>query len=63
MTLRPIPSRAQLERQARNLIRQAYAQGWRSDDLVVDYVTEAMGAEYKALIVRVHARDFREFPP
>lgn len=63
MTLRPIPSRAQLERQARNLIRQAYAQGWRSDDLVVDYVTEAMGAEYKALIVRVHARDFKEFGP
>ena len=63
MTLRPIPSRAQLERQARNLIRQAYAQGWRSDDLVEDYVTEAMGAEYKALIVRVHARDFKEFGP
>lgn len=59
----PIPSRAQLERQARNLIRQAYAQGWRSDDLIVDYATEAMGAEYKALIVRVHARDFKEFGP
>jgi hypothetical protein len=63
MTLRPIPSRAQLERQARNLIRQAYAQGWRSDDLVLDYVSGAMGEEHRALIVRVHAREFKEFPP
>lgn len=59
----PIQSRAQLERQARNLIRQAYAQGWRSDDLVEDFVAEAMGNEYRALIVRVHARDFKGFQP
>lgn len=59
----PIPSRAQLERQARNLIRQAYAQGWRSDDLVVDFAVEAMGAEHRALIVRVHARYFKEYGP
>lgn len=57
------PSRAKLEQTARLMIRAAYAQGWRSDDLVVDYVTEAMGAEHKALIVRVHARDFKEFGP
>lgn len=63
MTLRPIPSRAQLERQARNLIRQAYAQGWRSDDLVEDYVAGAMGEEFRQLIRRVHADDFKSFPP
>ena len=63
MTLRPIPSRAQLERQARNLIRQAYAQGWRSDDLIEDYVAGAMGEEYRQLIRRVHADDFKSFPP
>ena len=63
MTLRPIPSRAQLERQARNLIRQAYAQGWRSDDLIEDYVAEAMGQEFRQLIRRVHADDFKSFPP
>jgi hypothetical protein len=63
MTLRPIPSRAQLERQARSLIRQAYAQGWRSDDLVEDYVAEAMGEEFRQLIRRIHADEFRSFPP
>jgi hypothetical protein len=63
MTLRPISSRAQLERQARNLIRQAYAQGWRSDDLVEDYVAGAMGEEFRQLIRRVHADDFKSFPP
>jgi hypothetical protein len=61
--MRPIPSRGQIERQVCNLIRQAYAQGWRSDDLIVDYVAEAMGQEYRALIVRVHARDFKDWQP
>lgn len=61
--LRPIPSRAQLERQARNLIRQAYAQGWRSDDLIEDYVAEAMGQEFRQLIRRVHADEFKVFGP
>lgn len=59
----PIPSRAQLEQTARLMIRAAYAQGWRSDDLVEDYVAENMGQEHRALIVRVHARDFKEWQP
>lgn len=59
----PVPSRAQLEQTARLMIRAAYAQGWRSDELVEDYVAEQMGHEHRALIVRVHARDFKEFPP
>jgi hypothetical protein len=29
----------------------------------VDYVAEAMGQEYRALIVRVHARDFKDWQP
>ena len=56
-------SLAQLEQTARNLIRQAYAQGWRSDELVEDYCAEQMGEEMRPLIVRVHARYFKEFGP
>jgi hypothetical protein len=59
----PIPSLAQLEQTARLMIRAAYAQGWRSDELVEDYVAEQMGHEHRALIVRVHASDFKSFPP
>lgn len=57
------PSRAQLEREIRNRIREAYAQGWRTDDLAIDYAVEAVGEEYRALVGRIHAREFREFGP
>ncbi len=56
-------SLTQLESTARNLLRQAFAQGWQTDDLMIDYTTENMGEEYRALIGRVHAREFKIYPP
>lgn len=56
-------SRSQLEQTARMMIRQAYAMGWNTDDLVIDYAVAAMGAEYRPLIGRVFARDFKIYPP
>lgn len=50
---------AQQEQTARNLIRQAYAVGWTSDDLAIDYAVEAMGEEARPLVGRVLARDFK----
>ena len=54
-------ARTQLERTALNLLRQAMARGWHSDDLMIDFATEAMGEEHRALIGRVHAREFKVF--
>lgn len=56
-------SLAQLEQTARNLIRQAYAHGWRSDALVEDYAAQAMGEEHRRLICRIHANEFKVFGP
>jgi hypothetical protein len=56
-------SRDQLEQTAHNLLRQAYAEGWNTDDLAIDYATAAMGEEYRPLIGRVHAREFKTFNP
>jgi hypothetical protein len=52
-------SLAQQEQTALNLLRQAYAAGWNTDDLCIDYATERMGEEYRPLIGRVHARYFK----
>lgn len=54
-------SRVQLERTALNLLRQAMALGWHSDDLMIDYATEAMGEDHRALVRRVHAREFKVY--
>lgn len=56
-----IRSRTQLERTALNLLRQAFAQGWSTDDLMIDFATEAMGEEHRGLIGRVHAREFASY--
>ena len=56
-------SLAQKEQTARNFLRQAYAAGWNTDDLVIDYAAAAMGEEYRPLIGRVHAREFKTFTP
>lgn len=56
-------SRDQLEQTALNLLRVAFAQGWRTDDLLIDYTAEAMGEEHRALIGRVHARHFKIYAP
>lgn len=56
-------SLAQSERTALNLLRQAYAAGWITDDLAIDYAAECMGEEYRPLIGRVHAREFKTFNP
>lgn len=58
-----VRSRTQLEQTARAMIRQAYAQGWNADDLVIDFVTEAMGEEHRPLIGRVFTRDFKATQP
>jgi hypothetical protein len=52
-------SLAQREQTARALIRQAYAIGWTSDDLVIDYAAANMGEDERPLIGRVFARDFK----
>ena len=52
-------SLAQLERTALNLLRQAFALGWETDDLMIDFAVDAMGEEYRPLIGRVHARAFK----
>jgi hypothetical protein len=51
-------SLAQLERTALNLLRQAFALGWHTPDLMMDYAADAMGSEHRALIGRVYAREF-----
>lgn len=56
-------SRLQLETTALRLLRQAYAVGWASDDLAIDYAVQAMGEEHRALIGRVHAREFKITAP
>lgn len=56
-------SLSQLESTARNLLRQAYAIGWNTDDLAIDYAASMMGSDYRALIGRVHAREFKIYPP
>jgi predicted transglutaminase-like cysteine proteinase len=56
-----IRSRTQLERTALNLLRQAMALGWSSDALMIDFAVQAMGEDHRALIDRVHAREFRNF--
>lgn len=54
-------SRAQLEQTAHSLLRQAYAIGWNTDELAIDYAAEQMGEEYRTLIGRVHAREFNTY--
>lgn len=46
---------------ARKAIREAYATGWATDDLVQDYATERMGGgdEARALVVRVFQSEFQ----
>jgi len=56
-------SRLQLETTALRLLRQAFAVGWTSDDLAIDYAAQAMGEEHRALIGRVYARDFKLTTP
>jgi hypothetical protein len=53
----------QLEQTALNLLRVAFAQGWQTDDLMIDYAAEAMGEGHRALIGRVHARHFKIYAP
>lgn len=45
---------------ARKAIREAYALGWSTDALVLDYATERLGGgiETRALVERVFDRDF-----
>lgn len=50
---------AQQEATARALIRQAYALGWTTDDLAIDYAATHMGEDARPLIGRVFARDFK----
>jgi hypothetical protein len=56
-------SLAQLEQTALSLLRQAYAAGWQTDDLAIDFAVMAMGEEHRPLVGRVHAREFKINPP
>jgi hypothetical protein len=52
-------SRAEKERTARNLIRQAFANGWATDALAIDYAVAAMGQDARPLVVRVYEKEFK----
>lgn len=56
-------SLAQQEQTALNLLRQAYAAGWKTDDLAIDYATAQMGEAMRPLVGRVHARHFKITDP
>ncbi len=42
-------------------VLMAYAIGWNTDELAIDYAAEQMGEEYRTLIGRVHAREFNTY--
>lgn len=52
----------QLEQTARAYLRTVYATGC-DDDAAIEYATRMMGAEHKALVGRVWARDFKIMGP
>lgn len=52
-------SRAQLEQTALSLLRQAYAAGWATDNLQIDFAVAAMGEDMRPLIGRVFERHFK----
>jgi hypothetical protein len=54
-----VRSLEQQEQSARQLLRNAFAIGWTSDDLAIDFAAAAMGEEYRPLIGRVLAREFK----
>lgn len=54
-------SLAQLEQEARNHLRIAYATGC-DDDTAIDYATQMMGEQHRPLIGRVLARYFKDYP-
>lgn len=56
-------NRAKLHEEIRKHIRQAYAGGWVSDDLVEDLAAYAVGEEHRALIRRIHHDEFKVFGP
>lgn len=55
-------SLAQREQSARQLLRNAFAQGL-TDDAAVDFVASALGQDERPLIGRVLAREFKTTDP
>ena len=55
-------SRVQQEQSARQLLKNAFAQGL-DDDGMIDFATAALGEELRPLIGRVHAREFTATRP
>jgi hypothetical protein len=56
-------TRQSIERQIIDRIRELYAGGWVSDALVEDTIAAAIGDEHRPLIRRIHADEFKSFPP
>lgn len=54
---------AQKEASALTLLRNAFAQGWSSEAMMVDFATAALGEENRALVQRVWDRHFRTMEP
>ena len=52
-------SRAEKERTALNMIRQAFANGWKTDALAIDYAVAAMGQDDHKLIERIYENEFK----
>lgn len=52
-------SLAQKEASALTLLRNAFAQGWSSEAMMVDFATAALGEENRALVQRVWDRHFK----
>lgn len=52
-------SRIQNELKAYKLIKQAFAVGWNSDALVIDYAVALMGSEHRDTVERVYDRDWK----
>lgn len=56
-------SLAQKEASALTLMRNAFAQGWTSEAMMVDFAAAALGEENRALVQRVWDKHFRTMEP
>ena len=56
-------SLAQKEASALTLLRNAFAQGWTSEAMMVDFATAALGEEHRPLVQKVWDKHFRTMEP
>ena len=55
-------SRVQQEATALALMRQALADGWHTEALMVDRAVAAMGEDARAMVQRVYDKAFKVYP-